>query len=190
MTRNQIITAGTRLIDSLRSILPHQQARIIAELLRGEEGEYFHDLLLQLSIDLKDAPKLYSTDSMGDSAPVYFHYFNSSSDWWITEIEFSDGRTQAMGFVCLNGWADCAEFGSIYLPEILRHPATELDLHWDRRTTLRSVKKEHGFPIYDSKDDDESPENSSDSLPSSEPLQAERSASPSAPIRIPNGFII
>lgn len=199
MTRREIITNGTRYLESLRNIIPDFQARVIREYLNGEEGEFFHDILLQLITELKDAPRSYQTEGQGDSAKVILHYFSPSSDWWIIELDAEEndyapfdpnGHHRAFGFVCLNGDTDMAESGYIPIPQIAKLPSVELDFYWDSRTPLWKVKQKLGLSFDPPSDSMESQDSQSESAPT----QAERSASPDTTtqprFRIPNGFLI
>ena len=46
---------------------------------------------------------------------IYMHFFLASSDWFVAEF---DGDNTFFGFVCLNGWTDCAEWGYISFREL------------------------------------------------------------------------
>lgn len=95
-------------------------------------------------------PRLRQQDGLGDRAIVHVHLFGPAGDWWILESD-PDGR-EAFGYVRFSGMADCAELGSIWIPEIqeLVHSRflgqqdlrflIERDLHWTPRT-LAEVKR-------------------------------------------------
>jgi hypothetical protein len=46
------------------------------------------------------------------------HYFFEGSDWWVAE--YDPETAIAFGYVCLNGWADFAEWGDFSLEELER----------------------------------------------------------------------
>lgn len=94
-----------------------------------------------MRFNFDDVPPLYSQEGKRHDAIVYAHLFNAGSDWWITE--YDPEEKVAFGFVCLNGWEDCAELGYISIPEIeelnqslsMRRfggiaLTVEQDLHW------------------------------------------------------------
>lgn len=67
-------------------------------------------------LNMDKVPPLYSQDGKGESAIVYAHLLNASSNWWITEYD-PDERV-AFGFACLNNDWEMAEFGYVSLDEI------------------------------------------------------------------------
>ena len=65
--------------------------------------------------DLKKIPNLYSTeDTPLDDKIIYIHYFGSSQDWYIAELD--QGTGLAFGYADLG--FGMGEWGEIYLPEI------------------------------------------------------------------------
>jgi hypothetical protein len=130
-------------IDSfLRPYMGPAQTAVLEEMLKGEEGLYFQDLLSGLAKDIKAMPQTGDTDGQGDKAVVHLHYFIGNFDFWITERDMGDGSAdiqqhQAFGFVNL-GDPDNAELGYISLPELFASDI-ELDLYWTPRT-LGEVK--------------------------------------------------
>lgn len=95
-------------------------------------------------------PRIGEQDGLGDKAIVHVHLFGAAGDWWITEAD-ADGQ-EAFGYVRLASMPDCAELGTIWVPEIqelvnsrflgerdLRF-LIERDLHWSART-LAEVKR-------------------------------------------------
>jgi hypothetical protein len=215
-TPKHIITRGNAALRKLQHILPPAQAARVRQLFRGEEGEYFVELMESLVTDLDGAPVSYQTDGQKDSAKVILHYFTGSSDWWITELDAEcdtyskhpeypdpDGHRRAFGFVCLNGDTSCAESGYVSLPELFKSPHVELDFHWDQRP-LHKIKASLGLAAY-MPDDDDDPESQAERSarpehdtpdPDVSAPPPERSASPSNIIhlpgrrRLPSGFRI
>jgi hypothetical protein len=118
---------------TLSPFISPSQTRVLKELMRGEEGEYFAGMLDKLAARVTAMPKTGETDAQGDKATVYLHYFFRGMDWYITEKDMGDGsdddgQHQAFGYANLDD-PDCAEFGYISLPELFTVNA-ELDLHW------------------------------------------------------------
>lgn len=111
------------------------QLRCICELLDGEEGDYFHNKLLELANLFRTMPKTH--ENREQDAVVYLHYFVHGSDWWICERDKGDPKDprddgqqhQAWGYVCLNGDVEMAECGYISIVELMENNV-ELDLHW------------------------------------------------------------
>ena len=85
---------------------------------------------------LDQIPSLYKTENqpIGERT-VHLHFFTSSADFWVVELESSTGT--AFGYVCL-GDPSMAEWGGLYLPELqdvfvpLELPPiiVERDLYW------------------------------------------------------------
>ena len=129
-------------IKSLGDFVGRSQLAAILDAMRGEEGEYFGGMVADLAQRIDAMPQTYQQDGMGDAAIVGLHYFNSGSDWYITEKDADGGTAQAFGYAVLNGWDDCAELGYISIAELVAH-GVELDLYWQPRT-LGEVKAERG----------------------------------------------
>jgi hypothetical protein len=102
------------------------------------------DHLAAVTETISTMPKTYETDGQEDKALVFLHYFNSGSDWWITERDCEEDQLQAFGFVCLNGDREMAELGYIDIEELGR-AGVELDLYWQVKP-LSDVKRELGLP--------------------------------------------
>ena len=65
---------------------------------------------------LTKIPRLYETEGIeAKDKLIYLHFFVGGSDWYIAEY---DGEDTFFGFVCLNGWKDCAEWGYISFKEL------------------------------------------------------------------------
>ena len=66
--------------------------------------------------ELKQIPRLYdSEDVSAKDKMIYMHFFLANSDWFVAEF---DGDDTFFGFVCLNRWTDCAEWGYISFKEL------------------------------------------------------------------------
>lgn len=120
--------------------MPSSEMQSLADSLAGEEGDAFEVLIIETAERITNMPVTYEQDGKGDEAIVHLHYFLGQTDWWITEKDMTgDGRQQAFGFACLNGWTDCAELGYISIEDLIEVGA-ELDLYWTPKT-LGEVRK-------------------------------------------------
>jgi hypothetical protein len=126
----------------LPEIMPRAQGRAVAQLLKGEEGEWFRAKLDELLAIANAIPRSYETDGQGSRATARLHYFTGGCDWWITELDAdTDGEGQAQAF----GMADIGsgpEVGYISLVELCESRA-EIDLHWTP-ATLAEIKARKG----------------------------------------------
>ena len=121
----------------LRPFIGPAQTAVLEEMLKGEEGLYFQELLSGLATDIQAMPQTGETDGLCDKAVAHLHYFMGNFDFWITERDVGDGTAdlrqhQAFGFVNL-GDPDNAELGYISLPELFASNV-ELDLYWSPKT--------------------------------------------------------
>lgn len=109
--------------------MPVQQLINTIELMRGEEGNFFIDTIAEL------ANRVRNWDPESDKAIL--HYFGMGYDWLIIEPQ-RDGV--AFGWANL-GDPQSAEYGSIYIPEILQaSPYFQLDYHWTPVSSEEAVK--------------------------------------------------
>jgi ppGpp synthetase/RelA/SpoT-type nucleotidyltranferase len=86
-----------------------------------------------------EIPNLYFQDEKGKNAIVYLHYFNSGSDWYITELDKTTG--EAFGYVILNGDTQNSEFGYIDIHELTSNNRIELDRYWSLQTLNEIFEK-------------------------------------------------
>ena len=111
--------------------------------------------------ELAEIPRLYETEDVSARDKViHMHFFIGNSDWFIAEY---DGKDTFFGFVCLNGWTDCAEWGYISFKELrelkVKQPIVidgqraliplevDRDLHWEPRkaTNVTLVRECQGW---------------------------------------------
>lgn len=118
----------------LSRFMPIAQRFALKELIKGEEGEHFVDIVLALVKTIREMPVSYETDGQGGDAIVHLHYFGGSYDAWVTERDVGelarndiDAQHQAFGKVCLGGGD--AELGYISIEEVIQSNL-ELDLYW------------------------------------------------------------
>ncbi|PSJ15983.1 DUF2958 domain-containing protein [Nitrosomonas supralitoralis] len=115
----------------LKNFIGAAQLAAVGSLIRGEEGQFFKDKLIEIANEIKTMPKTYDQDGMGDKAIAYLHYFKGSGDWYITEKDMEDDQIQAFGLADIFG--DGGELGYINIEEIIQH-GVELDFHWTPKT--------------------------------------------------------
>jgi hypothetical protein len=135
------------IISQIKSkILPRQQVSFLREVEQeGLDGEEEADDMLENVVDaFSKIPNLYKQDGKGYNSVVYLHYFNNSSDWYITE--YDKVRDEFFGYTVLNGRYFDMEYG--YIPakffrdndiDILRKP--ELDFYWKIQTLNEVLEK-------------------------------------------------
>lgn len=144
MTMNMIrITRAKSLLEgSLKNFIGPNQRSVLSSNLRGEEGRYFADMLIELQEKIDAMPVLYGQEDLDDAAVVHLHYFLGSIDAWVTEKY--DGETdphdpedydRAFGYRKINGEA---ELGYMSIKEMIEC-GVELDLYWEPKT-LKEVK--------------------------------------------------
>jgi len=110
----------------LSSFIGRAQASVIAEGMRGEEGQYFIDKVMEISDLIKNMPKTYEQEGKGNEAVAYLHYFFGPVDAYITEKDMHDEQHQAFGLVDI-GYGP--ELGYISIVELLEN-GCELDMHF------------------------------------------------------------
>jgi hypothetical protein len=133
-TMNELITD----IQFLRRFMPTAELDTIIDNIRSEEGEYFHDLIVEWAAKIRTMPKTYEQDGKGEEAVAHLHYFSGSGDWYITEKDQEAAQHQAFGLA--DFYHDGGELGYISIVELIR-AGIELDVHWTPKT-LREIRKE------------------------------------------------
>jgi hypothetical protein len=120
----------------MNQFIGKSQLAAIGSACRGEEGQYFRDMMAKMQIHIATMPKSYETDGQGSEAIAQLHYFNGGSDWYITEKdagapddEIPGEQQQAFGFACLNGDTENTEMGYINIQELIDN-GVELDLYY------------------------------------------------------------
>ncbi len=122
----------------LKQFIGKPQLSAIGTGIRGEEGQFFKDKLIEVAKIIQAMPKTYGQDGMGDKAIAYLHYFSGGSDWYITEKDMEDEQLQAFGLADL-GYG--GELGYISIQELI-DAGVELDLHW----TPKTIGEIKGYP--------------------------------------------
>lgn len=122
----------------LKQFIGQSQLSAIGDGIRGEEGQFFKDKLVEISKIITAMPKTHGTDGQGDAAVVHLHYFKGGSDWYITEKDMETEQLQAFGYAILNGDKQMAELGYINISELIQH-GVELDMYW-KKQSLGEIK--------------------------------------------------
>lgn len=96
---------------------------------------------------IKETPEIYGTEEEQDKI-AYLHYFSSSSDWYIMELQKGDIfdedlgiQKEAFGYAILNGDLQNAEYGYMSIDEIKKY--AELDLYFAPRRMSEILGKHH-----------------------------------------------
>jgi len=127
-------------MKTLAEFIGRSQRHCVAELLTGEEGQYFADKLAALAAIVAAMPTTYAQEEQGMNATAHLHYFRGCADWYITEKDINTdgaGQLQAFGLVDLGHGP---EFGYISIPDILAAGA-ELDFHFTPITLAEIAAK-------------------------------------------------
>jgi len=123
-------------MNILTNFLAPQQAAVLKDLIKGEEGLFFAEKVQQLEHKINTMPQTYETDGQGDEAVAYLHYFIGGCDWYITEKDMEDEQLQAFGLASIQE----VELGYISIEE-LKANNVEIDLHFEP-TTIGELKEE------------------------------------------------
>jgi hypothetical protein len=111
--------------EALQHFIGAAQKMALAEVIDGEESQFFVGKLNELANIVATMPKTYETDGQGDEAIAHLHYFTAGFDWYITERDMEEEQLQAFGLACMFE----KELGYISIVELLRNGA-ELDLYF------------------------------------------------------------
>ena len=139
-----------KVMPLLKQFIGKSQLSAIGMGIRGEEGQFFKDKLIEIANVIQTMPKTWETDGQGDRAIAYLHYFKGAGDWHITEKDMEDEQLQAFGLANI-GYG--GELGYISIQELIRL-GVELDLYWSPKT-IGAIK---------GKDDGPEPEKEDESL--------------------------
>lgn len=119
-----------KVMPLLKQFIGKSQLSAIGMGIRGEEGQFFKNKLIEIANVIQTMPKTYGQDGMGDKAIAYLHYFKGSGDWHITEKDMEDEQLQAFGLANI-GYG--GELGYISIEELI-DAGVELDLYWEPKT--------------------------------------------------------
>jgi hypothetical protein len=141
---------ATEAMTILKPFMNRRQHRAVLDLMKGEEGQFFVDKMIELADRVEAMPATYETEGQDDPI-VYLHYFGPG-DWFIYEKDKGseddapeDAQSQTMGLADLYG--DGGELGYISLPELFSVTGlneVQLDFHWEPRPLSEARKyREH-----------------------------------------------
>ncbi len=126
----------------IQDFIPAAQLRLIRQLQKGEEKEFFLEKEKEIQGIIDSMPKPYEQDGLNDKAIVHLHYFGGCYDasWWITErdVDGPGGQIQAFGYASFGGKSE-AECGYICIKDLLKQPGIELDLYWTPKTVKETL---------------------------------------------------
>lgn len=122
---------------NLNQFIGRDQLAALRSGCRGEEGNFFREMMIDLKNKIATMPKTYETEEQGDEAIATLHYFLGGSDWYIIERDAGSPddevpgiQAQTFGFACLNGYTEDAELGYISIQELIEN-GVELDLYYE-----------------------------------------------------------
>jgi len=138
------------------------QQKVVRDLLKGEEKEYFIQLIDEINSNAEKA-KNFSLEKEAekwreetisatknyfkDIAIPFLHYFNSSSDIYV--FEWSELEKEFFTFTVLNGDVQNAEFGYQSISELFRNygfgKSFELDFHFTPKPINQLVNGLNGL---------------------------------------------
>lgn len=128
---------GLSFLESIKSFIGRSQYRTISKAMRGEEKEFFIDKARVLADIINGMAKTYDQDGKGLESKAYLHYFQGTSDWYITEKDMQGGTAQAFGYAKLG---QSGEMGYISIDELTKGDV-ELDLHFDPQALSSAIGK-------------------------------------------------
>lgn len=127
-----------KLLDgALSRFMGESQRGAVRDFLGSEEWEFYADTVIRLTRLVEVMPKLYSTEKLGDDAPVSLHYFAGNAHWYLIEREIRAGQPDSV-FCYASLWGDEYEYGYVDMAELLKNGA-ELDFHFEPRP-MRDLK--------------------------------------------------
>lgn len=132
-------------LQFLAKFVPSRELAALKVNMEGEEKEFFISMLNELERRIRNMPPLGSEENL--DAPVLLHYFLGGCDWWLSSLDPED--MIAFGYTVLNRNWENAEFGDVWLPEIIDLKIgpfqVELDLYWNPETSLRDVMAKNPY---------------------------------------------
>jgi len=124
LTERFKLELAQRNLRALKDFMGDAQTAVVREAFRGEERQFFYDLVHELVARIAMIPKIRATDGQGDGAIAWLRYFaGGSAEVFVTEV---DGE-EAFGRADLYG--DGGELGYISIAEVLS-AGGELDFHF------------------------------------------------------------
>ncbi|SFL24002.1 Protein of unknown function [Nitrosomonas aestuarii] len=134
-----------KVMPILKQFVGGSQLSAFTSDIRGEEGQFIKDKLVEIATIIQNMPQTYGQDGMGDKAIAYLHYFKGSADWYITEKDMEAEQLQAFGLAELFG--DGGELGYISIQELIGINV-ELDFYWTPKT-IGEIKEKNQESQFD-----------------------------------------
>lgn len=136
-------TSAEQAFSYLRPYLFAGQIAALERLSKGQEGEYFLRLVVDLAGRIRSVPAMDHGPEVTNDSPVMLHYFFQGSDWYIFELQHVEEDDVVLGFgwAILGGDYQMAELGYIGVSELLSC-GVELDFYFPPKT-LGQVRLEH-----------------------------------------------
>ena len=120
-------------INFLKNYIPRDELSNLLASTKGEEGEFFLELLAETEQKIRAVPPLYANEEIGLDAPIRLHYFGGGIDFYISELDPETGEAFGIGSIFEK------ELGALSISEIVATNRLELDLYWDDKTTLKEI---------------------------------------------------
>lgn len=120
-------------INFLKNYIPKGELSCLLDSAKGEEGEFFRELLAETEQKIRAVPPLYANEEIGLEAPIRLHYFGGGIDFYISELDQDTGEAFGIGSIYEK------ELGALSIPEIVATNRLELDLYWNDKTTLKEI---------------------------------------------------
>lgn len=117
-------------LETLKQFIPHGELTAMREQIRGEEGQYFINKMVEVNETITNMPETYEQDGKGDQAIAYLHYFSGNMDWYITEKDMEGEQLQAYGIANI-GYG--FEGGYVSIVDLVKS-GVELDLYFTPKT--------------------------------------------------------
>lgn len=140
-----------------------------------KQSKEFDEVINRLYKTISEIPVIYENENVSkDDKIAYLHYFSSSSDWYILELDRGDIfdedneiQKQAFGWAILNGDYEMAELGYLNIDELKKY--AELDFYYEPQK-LGEIIKSHS-PIKEQEKPKKSEINKNDYLDAIESLK-------------------
>jgi len=138
ITAAQAVQAADK-FSTLTKFISSAQLHAISSGLKRSEGEYFLEVVNDLTKTFNTMPVTYDTEKQGDQAIAYFHFFTAGDDWYITERDVETEQLQAFGYRKLHNQE--GKMAYISIVELIQYRNAEIDFHWEPKT-LAEIKGE------------------------------------------------
>lgn len=130
-------------LEKVKDFLNYSEFQVVKQ-----NPQEFSDSINNIYKYVKELPEIYATEDIEDKI-AYLHYFSSSSDWYIIELQRGDIfdndmgiQFEAFGYAILNGDMQNSEYGYMSINEIKKY--AELDLYFDPKKMSEILQKHNG----------------------------------------------